>query len=83
MLRNLCADIFKTGVAHISVNEDRIFVRHNINNRFLYCIRSRHVRVAQTEVIYMICAVDGGHLLAFLEHSSDDGAVRYVAFHFL
>ena len=83
MLRNLCADIFKTGVAHISVNEHRIFVSNYIYDCIFYSTGSRYIRVTQTEVIYMIRAVDGGHLLAFFEHSSDDGAVLNIAFHFL
>ena len=83
MLCDRAADILISGIAHIAVDQKRILIVKNILDRLFDSFRSRNVRIAEAEVIDVVGAVNGSHLLALLEHRTDDGTVGDVAFHFL
>ena len=75
-------DILVSGVVHIAVDQHRVLLRHDPDDRLTHRVRRRHVGIAQTEIIHLVGAVDRRHPAAFLEHRPDRRAARHIGLHF-
>ena len=82
MLRHCLAHILITGVALVvAVDQKRIFLGEDAPDRVIHFRRSRHARVAQTEVEDILCSELCRHACSLFEHGPDRRVALDVRHH--
>ena len=60
-----------------------LFFLQDITDCQVHLRRSRHIGIAQTEIIHILRTVDGSQTLTLLKHGPDGGIIIDQWFHFL
>ena len=63
--------IFKSGVAHIPMQNSWFFIIYKINNCFSHTVRCRNTWISKTEIVHLICAVFCPETISFFEHHTN------------